>query len=232
MPSVSTLVVRQIKAVTLVLVEVGLVSDQKLPITRTHGRSSAVTIPAEVPFSDLRGEMAYRDAYGLVEQFRVYNMKFRDGGILQLHYEFQRDNLVSHRLAFLPSPDLESIQADPELYLDDAQELFADCLDSRTVSVPLRFDHDRGAASGIKHPASHLTLGQFMNCRIPVTAPLYPLQFVVFVLQHFYNSALRTFTDKLPSDSAYFQGCASRGEYSVVHIGVPGSSRYPERPVA
>jgi hypothetical protein len=39
------------------------------------------------------------------------------------------------------------------------------------------------------HPASHLTLGQYENCRIPVSGPLGPNSFGMFILRNFYCRA-------------------------------------------
>lgn len=227
MPSVYTAIAGQIERATLALVGAGIVADQNMPIRSRAGRRSVISLESEVAFSDVQADMTYRELHALLQRHRLFNIRFRDGGVMQLHYEFDRGHVVSHRLAFLPAPDLEPLQAEPDLYLDDAQELFADWLEQRTVPVPLRFDHDVRAARGLDHPASHLTLGQFTRCRIPVTSPLYPVQFFQFILQNFYNVSFRRFSDALPRSSAAFPRCASEAEYGVIHVGVPGSSRYP-----
>ncbi len=36
------------------------------------------------------------------------------------------------------------------------------------------------------HPFSHITLGEYKNCRIPADRPVSPMQFVRFIMEHFY----------------------------------------------
>ena len=40
----------------------------------------------------------------------------------------------------------------------------------------------------VTHPASHVTFGQFLNCRIPVSMPVTPRKFILFLLRNFYYS--------------------------------------------
>ena len=226
MPDVFREVNAQIRTATLLLVELGLVADQNFPNCSGNQRAGAVTVESELSNSKLHG-LRYPELYSVVAKYRHFNMLFRDGGILQFHYEFSRRAVSSHRLAFLPSPELEAMQLDPELYLDDAQEIFADILEPHTVAVPIRFDHDSRAAAGRSHPMSHMTLGMFTNCRIPATAALYPLQFVDFVLRSFYNSWHREFSSELPTNNLHFPPCATAEEYEVIHLGIPGTSAPP-----
>ena len=110
--------------------------------------------------------------------------------------------LQRHRLAFFSSPHLDDFQNDPEVYLDD--ELYADVVARSVVSFPLRFDyHDRGDQE-LVHPKSHLTLGQYRNCRIPVSAPMSPFWFMDFVLRNFYHTAFLRYADRLPRQSDGF----------------------------
>jgi hypothetical protein len=227
MASVLATVRNQIVRATLALVEGGVVADQNMPSSTKSGRTTSLTIASDTSFSELHADITYREMYELVVGYRMFNMRLRDGGVVQMHYEFMRGTVTGHRLAFFPSPDLESMQAEPELYLNDYHELFADWLEQRSMPVPVRFDHDARAARGLDHPSSHLTLGQFTHCRIPATGPLYPVQFIDFVLRSFYNSSYSSLSSLLPRVSATFAPCASKAEYTVVHIGVPGSSRYP-----
>ncbi len=114
-------------------------------------------------------------------------MKLADGALVQLLYETHDDKIVSHRLAMFPSRDLESFQNEPELYQSD--NIFADILSRSIVTFPVRFDYNRSDIQG--HPNSHLSLGQYKNCRIPVYGPIMPKTFINFILKSFYNSFLR-----------------------------------------
>ncbi|MDE2699007.1 MAG: DUF2290 domain-containing protein, partial [Gemmatimonadota bacterium] len=71
------------------------------------------------------------------------------------------------------------------------------------------------------HPKSHLTLGQYEDCRIPVTAPVTPLWFIDFILRNFYNTADERYTDDLFAQSDSFTESIHPDERGVVHMVVP-----------
>ena len=105
------------------------------------------------------------------------------------------------------------------MYAED--ELYVDILDRRIVTVPIRFDFDDDDAvrCPLEHPTSHLTLGQYKNCRIPVSSALTPYQFISFIITNFYHSAnsksdLQEFKDKF--DESIFPE-----ERELIHINTP-----------
>ena len=149
-------------------------------------------------------------------------MKMADGALIQMTYAFKREHLEQHRLAFFPSPSLEMFQNSPELYLDD--EIYADIIAKNIVPFPLRFDFDARDElhAELEHPKSHLTLGQYKNCRIPVSAPLSPYRFMDFILRNFYNTAHGKYSDKLkPSATSGFEESISAKEKKIVYLQVP-----------
>ena len=91
---------------------------------------------------------------------------------------------MKQRLAFFPSSILPTMDEAPYLYEND--ELFGDILVDRLVRFPIRLDYDPANHRDVLHPQCHLTLGQFENCRIPVTGPIMPNTFLLFVLRNFY----------------------------------------------
>ena len=163
----------------------------------------------------------YEEIYKDLADSRAFNIKMLDGALVQMTYQFVQGGLDKHRLAFLPSPSLAEFQNDPQVYFGD--DLYADIVASNIVHVPIRFDYD--ASEDIHrvliHPKSHLTLGQYRNCRIPVSAPLTPLQFTDFILRNFYHTVYRNFAAKLPATSARFPASILPAERGVVHIVVP-----------
>ena len=90
------------------------------------------------------------------------------------------------------------------------------------MPFPVRFDYDaridRGEAA---HPLSHLTLGQYRNCRIPVSAPVTPSRFVDFILRNFYHTAFIRYADRLPTATWSFAETIRPDERSVAHVVVP-----------
>ena len=93
--------------------------------------------------------------------------------------------LISHRLGYYPSPSYELYQNDPELY--DVDYIYGDILNKSVLPVIIRADYNRDPEeSELHHPYSHITLGGYKNCRIPVDRPISPMKFVKFIMEHFY----------------------------------------------
>ncbi|WP_416393465.1 MULTISPECIES: DUF2290 domain-containing protein [unclassified Curtobacterium] len=152
---------------------------------KTVGGKTFVTTSNPVDATTLRAR-SYEDLYATQAASRIFNVVFLDKALLQISYEWSGGALSKHRLAFLPSPHLFDYQNEPELYL--GEHLWADIVGRQQVAVPLRFDFDREAADGTVHPATHLTLGQYRHCRIPVNGPVTPAVFVGFLLRQFYST--------------------------------------------
>ena len=211
----------QIDGIVAKLVEIGLADDQRFALQRRrHGGLVEVTFEGghnvSVAFKDRAYSAIYRD---LVDR-RAYNAKMPDGGLIQMMYSFARGTLESHRLAFFPSPDLEEFQNNPDIYLQD--EVYADVVAKNIVPFPLRFDYARDdPAEGLHHPKTHLTLGQYQNCRIPVSGPMTPSRFADFVLRNFYHTALIRYADRLPSFVGSFAESIRPSERNVVHVVTP-----------
>ena len=176
----------------------------------------------------------YSEIYDRLIKAKAYNLKLRDGGLIQMMYTFENGTLVSHRLAFFSPPRLDEVQNAPEIYPDDADEdddapndanekEDADAVARNTVAFPIRFDYDArdDARQEPAHPKSHLTLGQYRNCRIPATAPLTPEHFMDFILRNFYHTAFTQFADNSPRFSGSFADSILQSERGVVHITIP-----------
>ncbi len=133
----------------------------------------------------------YSAVYAELEGNDQYHIKLPDGGLLLFQYAFdaKSESLVKHRLCFFPSPKLPTMEEAPELYQDELS--YADIILERIVRFPIRFDFDPVNAKDVAHPHCHLTLGQFDNCRIPVSHPVSPNAFMLFVLRNFYAIAFK-----------------------------------------
>ena len=65
--------------------------------------------------------------------------------------------------------------------------LYGDILNKSVLPVIIRADYNRDPEeSELHHPYSHITLGGYKNCRIPVDRPISPMKFVKFIMEHFY----------------------------------------------
>jgi hypothetical protein len=133
-------------------------------------------------------DIPYEEIYQEIDGNDAYHIKMPDGGLLIFQYQFDgEDALVKQRLAFFPCADLPSYEEAPFLYEND--ELYGDVTLTRLVRFPIRIDYHPLAYKEIVHPHCHLTLGQFDGCRIPVSGPVMPNTFLMFLLRNFYARA-------------------------------------------
>lgn len=213
----------QIDQIVVHLAKVGLSDDQQYPILR-HGQGELAEITfanAELVSRAMKG-ISYIDVYGEFVRDRAFSVKLLDGALIQMAYAFSRDELVRHRLAYLTSPHLIPFLEDPSGYLDGGEE--RTITPSRKVGpVSIRFDYDRDNSrhTDVWHAKSHLTIGDYEHCRVPVSSPLTPVQFTEFVLRHFYSTEVMDFASGLPRSSTSFPRSISRKEERVIHLVIP-----------
>lgn len=209
-----------IKAITY-LVAAGLADDQNYPYLSPNGE---VTFKNANQLSLALKNKPYATIYEQLRSARVYTALLADGAIIQLSYEYDSGLLLRHRLAFFPCPDLSDVHENPDLYSDDL--VYAEKLNRSVTVVPMRFDFDAtaGVAVPVDHPMSHLTLGMFENCRIPVSCPVAPLQFLSFVLRNFYRTAVTHTTAHLPIGASFTNACLHETEAAMIHVAVPISN--------
>lgn len=210
-----------INALITYLVTISLADDQCFAFQRS-GRNNLVQITfggAEHVSIALRNR-PYSEIYLQLVQERAYNVRMLDGALIQMQYAFAAGTLQRHRLAFFPAPHLEEFQNNPDIYLDD--EIYADVVARNIVPFPVRFDYDvQESNQELDHPKSHLTLGQYENCRIPVTAPMTPFRFIDFILRNFYHTMFTRWADELPAQDDSFAESIRPAERGVVHLVVP-----------
>ena len=160
----------------------------------------------------------YGDIYNILEKDNNYTLKLIDGSLVQMMYKFDRNNeIISHRLAFFPSINLQPLEVDHELY--SKFDLYADILKKNTLPTIFRFDFDLDPDLYVEidHAKSHVTFGQFENCRIPSSGPVSPNKFIDFILRNFYYKAMKDF--KLDfSGRNYFERTISVNEENVLHL--------------
>ena len=159
------------------LVRSGLVDNQLNAFVKKDGRQVRVIFPNSEHINLVLKNIEYAKMYRLLVQERAYNLRMCDGALIQMMYEFSGRKLLRHRLAFLPAPHLDEFQNAPDTYLED--ELHGDVVAKNLVPFPLRFDYDASLDRNrpVEHPLSHLSLGQYKHCRVPVSAPVTPYRF-------------------------------------------------------
>lgn len=212
------IIYQQIMDVTAKMVSLSLCDKQQFPSMKNVGKNCEISVNEASALSIALKNISYTDIYNELNKEGTYNLKMIDGALVQMLYTFDNKEILSHRLAFFPSPDLEDYANEPELY--DSDEIYADIIAKNIVPFPIRFDFDKSDElhHELDHPKSHLTLGQFKNCRIPVSAPLTPFVFISFLLRHFYNTAFKKHESKLNLSGSYFSEVITKRERSVPHL--------------
>lgn len=209
----------EIQELTSELIASGLCVDQNFPAIHTG--------PGGLMSIDISGEeerdlaitlknIPYSESYGVLVAQRSFNIKMIDSGLIQLMYQFRNNDLVNHRLAFFPSPDLLEYQNNSEIY--EMDEMYGDIVSKNIVTSPIRFDFDRENFVENDHPMSHLTIGQYKNCRIPVSGPLSPFLFLNFILRAFYNTPFRKYCSEIKYRDYTFESSITQSERLSTHI--------------
>ena len=164
----------EINHITSKLISSGLCSDQNWPslVESAHrdGNITAINIDGVKELSFALRDVSYNETYSEIRKRRAFNFCLVDGGVVQLLYTFQKGALVKHNLSFYPSPDLLEFQNNQDVYSMDV--LYAEVIYRNLVVTPLRIDYDPENFLDYHHPMTHLTIGQYKNCRIPSSAPL------------------------------------------------------------
>ncbi|WEF30922.1 DUF2290 domain-containing protein [Pseudoduganella chitinolytica] len=217
----SVKVYNQIKDLTAYLIGQSLCNDQQFPTLANYGKVTEISFPGAKNLGNTLKNVAYSDIYAEMLRTHAYSVRMIDGALLQLMYRFHDEKCSAHRLAFFPSPDLGEFQNNPDIY--EADEIYADILAKNIVTFPVRFDYDDDDALFVElhHPKSHLTLGQYKNCRIPVNGPLSPRTFLDFILRSFYNTAHRKYCEDLPKPDFSFDETIVGAESKVMHVFAP-----------
>lgn len=212
-------VASEIRDLTSKMIEVGLCVESNFPRQATYasddGAINEVSISGLEEASFALRNRPYSETYEVLRKKRAFNMRLIDGALIQFRYRFRKDELLKHVLSFYPSPDLLEYQNDPEVYETDI--LFAEVMMKDIVTTPVRFDFDLGAFEDYIHPASHFTVGQYRNCRIPVIGALTPHRFLNFVLRAFYNTPYHELCSEWKSSISDFAATATERERSDLH---------------
>ncbi|MFC1544594.1 DUF2290 domain-containing protein [Gemmatimonadota bacterium] len=212
----------QMETLTSDLIGLSLCDHQNFPSLRDLGHGlKEVGIRGKENSSFALRNVPYFVIYKELDRTQTYNIKMLDGALLHMMYRFRDNQVQEHRLAFFPSPDLEEFQNNPKIYLEN--EVFAEVTMKNIVPFPLRFDFDcrEGVVVEINHPKSHLTLGQYKNCRIPVSAPLTPYHFIDFILRNFYNTAFKKYCENITNFEQCFEDTIADCENKLIFIHIP-----------
>lgn len=126
---------------------------------------------------------------------RQFSFLLIDRTIIQIYYEFNRDDLTKYKLAFYPYPvlTLENLNQVEDYYCDAYDEtlcdFYQDLLKEESLKLTntshLRFDYDYAVTS---HAQSELQIGAINNIRISAKVLIYPFVFIDFIIRNLFRN--------------------------------------------
>jgi hypothetical protein len=128
---------------------------------------------------------------------KEYSFLLDDGSFMQIYYEFKGKELSKHRLMFFNfginkdnmfEDGISLLEQLEEFETIEAKNLFVDVRLLKDFGF-VRFDYDKDAFKENIHPYSHCTINQ-EGVRIPVKSALAPIEFVEFILKHYYHKTI------------------------------------------
>ncbi|MGB2255746.1 MAG: DUF2290 domain-containing protein, partial [Spongiibacter marinus] len=99
----------QIRKIIIHFVEKSIALNQNFPAIR-QGRIGLKSMDLSYMLSN----SAYDDVYRECLEKGDYHLQMLDGALIQFQYTFDDENLIKHRLSYLPHPDFESYCENPE----------------------------------------------------------------------------------------------------------------------
>lgn len=211
-------ILNEIDSIIITLIEAGLSIDQQFTSLKRVGKNIVVSWGDIDDLSIVLKNVEYEEIYNALEKDNHYNIKLIDGSLIQMMYKFNSNHeVISHRLGFFPCINLQPLEKDHEMY--EKYDIYADILKKNTLPTIFRFDFDEDESLYIEldHAKSHLTFGQYSNCRIPVSGPVTPKKFVDFILRNFYYKAMKNYNIDFNTEN-YFTKNITEKEQSVMHL--------------
>jgi hypothetical protein len=209
-------ILKEITQLTGKLIECGLAVNQNFP----RENDGFVTWSKQKNLSIALKNIDYREIYKELNNTKNYNIKMIDGALIQMLYTFSKKEIISHTLAFYPSPNLERYEDNIEDYEEYyyGEGVYANIILKHIVSFPLRFDYSPKQYVDVVHPSVHMHLGLYKDCRIPVSTPLTPNVYIGFLLRNFYSSAFKEHFHKYNFNSIKLARTITEKEERLLHI--------------
>lgn len=221
-PSLPNRIKAEILLLTTKLVKEGIASDQNYPCQiNIKGGGCVISWNSQQSISPSLKNVDYRDVYKRIFEERNYNIRLLDGSLIQILYTFDRThNLMAHRLSYFPCPDIDEFMEESSIGGDEGiDDGYQDFTQGTSLILPLRFDFGINNHVDVKHPKSHIHLGNYQNCRIPLSAPVSPNMFLDFILRNFYSKIYySTFTGSDFEFVSVLPKTITKSESRVVHL--------------
>lgn len=169
------------------LVDLEMLRDNNQLIEFSSKDETVLSWSRNPSLSYLFGTYSSMEQYKMILDNRDFCFCFDDGGIVQMSYIVNKDEIVWHRLSYYPCPFRFTSEEVSEISLSEISELFSanDLRDRIRLVSPVRFDFDAKVCDE-KHAQSHLTINKD-TCRLPLYGPISPGHFMRFILRYFYE---------------------------------------------
>lgn len=144
-----------------------------------------------------------------------YGLMLCNGGLVQISYSLKKQNILSHRYCYIPSPISLTNAIEPEVYLEQVLE-FLENKENIFLRSRIRFDFEREVEFEA-HPESHLTLIS-PECRIALRGGLDVKRFFRFIFLNFIDASLITKHQSFFTNESYDLGTLSDQWANELHI--------------
>jgi len=210
--------IKEIEAILQTLTECGISSEENYPVQHSTQDEHHITTPNYKSLSIALKNLSYLDIYTSLSAEKCYSARMLDGGLFSFRYIFINNRIVKHHLSYLPSPTLEQYQNDPVMYQEEM--IYSEIIAKNVMPCPIRIDFDSSSTSYQEHDHSytHLTIGEYKNCRIPVAAPLTPWTFARFILRNFYNTIFKEYESQFSPSEFKYPKTITNNEQADTHI--------------
>lgn len=195
--------IKQIKFIIRELVSNSLVNINHEPIYKADTKEILWSSSEEIfDISYVLNNDKYENIYKECLNKKAFTFQMIDGSLVQLMYKLDRrgKKIISHRLAYLPNPNID-LYANKENFEEeyyDSEDFLTEYVDINSHPTPIRFDYDNDDTKYVEHyhTYSHLTFGNYKDCRIPINTPISPYKFIDFILRSFYFKKYINFHEK------------------------------------
>lgn len=216
-------VLNQIKAITKVLLGEGILKNYNFPFEDNNSNQVVWANFKDISF--ILKNREYNELFSSCLEHKAYNFMFLDGSIIQMMYKYNSRDLEEHRLLFYPNPNSPRYDDSEEFEEDHyGNKLFAEIHKQNVIIFPIRFDYstDKEKYVEINHSYSHLTLGNYKNCRIPVSDCVEPKDFIDFILRNFYYTKYQEISGKIVGidNISNENNILTNNEKNIMHVNI------------
>lgn len=169
------------------LTEQGMLIDSNPLVSRASSAGTGLSWSRASGLSYLFSEYASIEQYIEILNRRDFSFCLFDGGVVQVNYFLKGDEIISHRLCYVPCPFSYSPEEWDGVSLGDVPLLMdsSDFIKNARLASPIRFDFD-AEFSDERHAHAHLSLNK-SSCRVPAYGPVSMGHFFRFILRYFYE---------------------------------------------